>query len=141
MFKRSLLPALVGLSVMSFAAGTASSAALQKKELSAEEIKKRVENFGVGVTARVQVKLRNGTKMKGFIDSVGDDHFYLIRTDDQTGTSAIVAYSDVVQIEGKKSFVDWRKIAYRAGTGAGVVLSILRNLRLQGPRIGPRFHH
>lgn len=144
MSKKSLLHMLVCLSVLLFAAVTPASANLQKKEVSAEEVKKRVESFGLGVMARVKVKLRNGAKMEGFIDSAGDDHFYLIRTDDQMGTGDIVAYSNVARIEGKeekKSFMNWRKVAGGARTGAGALLSILRNLRLQGPRIGPRFHH
>jgi hypothetical protein len=146
MSKKSLPHTLVCLSVLVFSvvipAAPPASASSQKKEISAEEVKKRVESYGLGTTARVKVKLRNGTKMEGFIDSAGDDHFYLIRTDEQNGTAAIIAYSNVARIEGnevKKSLVNWRKVAYRAGTGAGVFLSILRNLRLQGPRIGPRF--
>jgi hypothetical protein len=149
MSKKSLLHILVYLSVLLIMVvmlppPPPASANSQKKELSAEEVKKRVESYGLGVMARVKVKLRNGTKMEGFIDSAGDDHFYLIRTDDQNGTATVIAYSNVARIEGnevKKGLVNWRKVAYRAGTGAGVFLNILRNLRLQGPRIGPRFHH
>jgi len=142
MSKKSLLRALFCLSALLFSAATPIASNLQEKETSAEKVKKRVESYGLGVTARVKVKLRNGAKMEGFIDSAGDDHFYLIRTDEENGTAAVIAYENVAQIEGneaKKSFMSWRKIANGAGTGAGVFLSILRNLRLQGPQIAPRF--
>jgi hypothetical protein len=143
MSKKSFLHTLVCLSLLLFAAGThAASATSQKKEPSAEEVKKRVVSYGLGVMARVKVKLRNGAKMEGFIDSAGDDHFYLIRTDEQNGTAAVVAYSNVARIEGKeekKSFLNWRQVTYRVGTGAGVLLSILRNLQLPGSDLGPRF--
>ena len=120
-------------------AGTVSSAGLTKKELSAEEVKRRVEGYGVGATARVKVKLRNGEKMEGFIDRAADDHFYLVRTDAGAGTSVVIAYSDVVQIGGQKSTIDWSSIGYRAGVGAKVLFKVLSVLRIHGPRIAPRF--
>ena len=145
MSNKSLLRSLVCLSVLLFtlvmSPPASASAASQKKEMSAEEVRTKVESFGVGLTARVRVKLRNGSKVKGFIDRAGDDYFYLIRTEGRYSTSVVIAYADVAQIEGVKSSIDWRKVAYRTGMGAGVALSILRSLRIQGPRIGPRFHH
>jgi hypothetical protein len=136
MFKKILLCALVCLLS---AAGTVSSATLQKKELSAEEVKRRVESFGIGATARVKVKLRDGARLEGFIDRAGDDHFYLVRTDNQTGTASVVAYGDVARISGQKSTFDWSRIGYRAGAGARVLFKVLSVLRINGPRIAPRF--
>ena len=145
MSNKSLLHTLVCMSVLLFTVvispPASASAASQKKEMSAEEVRTKVESFGVGLTARVRVKLRNGSKVKGFIDRAGDDYFYLIRTEGRYSTSVVIAYADVAQIEGVKNSIDWRKVAYRTGMGAGVALSILRSLRIQGPRIGPRFHH
>ena len=121
------------------AAAAASSPVLPKKELSAEEVKRRVESYGVGATARVKVRLRNGAKIEGFIDRAGDDYFYLVRTDGQTGTAVVVAYADVAQINGRKSTIDWRRIGYSAGVGAKVLFNALRVLRIQGPHIAPKF--
>lgn len=141
MSKKSLLHTLFCLSILLFAVVTPSSARSQQKEGSADEMKKRVESFGLGVMARVKVKLRNGEKMEGFIDSAGDDHFYLIRTDDLLGTGDIIAYSNVARIESKeekKSFLNWRKVVNRTAAGAGALLSVLRQLRFQGPQTAPK---
>lgn len=138
MLKKSLLQSLLFLPVLLLAAEPA-PARSQQKELSPEEVRTKVESFGVGMEARVRVQLRDGSKVKGFIDRVGDTHFYLIRTQGRTSTAVVIAYADVAQIEGVKRSINWRGIAYRTGTGAGVVLSVLRSLRLSGPRIGPRF--
>ena len=127
--------------VLCSAAAAASSAVLPKKEPTAEEVKRRVESYGVGAMARVKVKLRNGAKMEGFIDRAGDEHFYLVRTDGETGTAAVIAYADVAQIGGQKSTFDWRRIGYSAGVGAKVLFKALSVLRLQGPHIAPKFPH
>ena len=140
MFKKSLLTKLICLLILLFSAVMPSFARLQKKEQSAEEIKKRVESFGLGVNARVKVKLQSGAKMEGFIDTTGEEHFYLVRTDDESGTGDIIAYSNVARIESleeKKSFLNWRKVIYRTGAGASALLSVLRNLYLQGQQIAP----
>ncbi|HEX8846070.1 MAG TPA: hypothetical protein VF791_15575 [Pyrinomonadaceae bacterium] len=140
MFKKILLLGLICLMAPVTLSRAALAADLDEKEKpSAEEIKKKVESFGVGITARVKIKLQNGAKIKGFIDRAGDDHFYLVRTDEQMGTAVVIAYADVAQIKGQKSTVDWRNVAYKTGTGAGFVLKFLRALRIQGPAIAPRF--
>jgi hypothetical protein len=135
---------LCALLCLSFSTGTASLPAAAavvspKKDLSAAEVKRRVERIGVGEAARVKVKMRDGTKMEGFIDRAGEEHFYLVRTDGQRGTAAVIAYTDVAQIDGQRGLFDWRGIGYRAGAGAKVLLKALSVLRIQAPRIAPRF--
>jgi hypothetical protein len=134
-----LLTILLLINGLVFAGGVTPSRGATKKELSAEEVKKRVESFGVGATARVKVKLRDGGTMEGFIDSAGDDYFYLVRTDSGTGVAAVIAYADVAQISGQKSTLDWRGIGYKAGMGARVLFNVLRSMRLYGPRVAPSF--
>ena len=131
MLKRTALRGLIFLSTLALTAGYASSAGLERKELSEEQVKHRVESLGVGITARVKVRLRNGVEMEGFIERAGESHFYLVRTDEELGTAAIVAYRDVTRIEGEKTSVTWRKAVYRVG--AGFVLSTLRRLRILRP--------
>jgi hypothetical protein len=133
--------ALLCLSALLLTAGpTPSSAAIaQQRELSVEEVRTRVESFGVGLEARVRVRLKDGKKLEGFIDRAGEDSFYLIRTSGRYSTAVVVAYGNVARIESKKSSVNWRRVAYRTGMGAGVVLSFLRRLRMSGPAIAPRF--
>jgi hypothetical protein len=136
MFKNTSLRALISLLILLMAAGSASSTGLDGKELSEQEVKNRVESFGLGVTARVKVRLRNGSDMEGFIERAGEDHFYLIRTDEGVGTAAVIAYRDVIRIEGKTAMM-WRRVVDRMGTGAGLVLGALRRLRTLVPGYRP----
>ncbi len=108
------------------------------ESLSANEVKRRIESLGVGVAARVKVRLRDGMKMEGYIDLAGEDHFYLVRTDDKhVGTAAVVAYSDVVKLNGKKINLNWRNVTIRTGLGAAAFIAFVRSLRL-APKIGPQ---
>jgi len=75
--------------------------------------------------------------MEGFIEGAGEDHFYLVRTDEGLGTAAVVAYRDVRRIEAVKTAVTWRKVVDRVGTGAGLVLGALRRLRILIPGYRP----
>ena len=139
MLEKRSLQVLIWLLACVSAAGYASAAGFEKKELSEEEVKRRVESFGVGVTARVRVRLRNGVEIEGFIDRTGDDHFHLVRADERIGTEVVIAYREVSRLGGRKTSVNWRKVANRTGMGAGLVLSVLRQLRIHGPAIAPKF--
>jgi len=48
---------------------------------------------------RVKVKLRNGSEMKGRITQSGENSFTL--TDEKTGNRSDIAYTDVVNVEGR----------------------------------------
>jgi sRNA-binding regulator protein Hfq len=48
---------------------------------------------------RVKVKLRNGSELKGRITQSSDNSFTL--TDEKTGSRSDIAYTDVVNVEGR----------------------------------------
>ena len=60
-------------------------------------VRAKVQKLGIGRDARVEVKLRDNTRIKGFISEIGDDSFTV--TDSKTGTPHTVAYSDVNQVK------------------------------------------
>jgi sRNA-binding regulator protein Hfq len=99
-----------------------------------EKIKANVTKRGTGEKARVNVKMLNGTKMKGFISQVGEDSFTL--TDSKTKQTSTLAYSDVAQVK-KQGLSTTSKILIGVGVGVAVtavVLAVaLRNLEFFGP--------
>jgi thymidine kinase len=99
------------------------------------QVRAKVQKIGTSVKTRVRVKLHNGRKLEGYIGQIGEDHFYVVRTDSEKGSAAVVAFDDVQTLE-KRSYVTWREVVYRTGMGAGAVLGFLRDL---GATITPAF--
>ena len=62
-----------------------------------EQARAQVENLGVGRDARAEIKLRDETKLKGYVSATGGDSFTLM--DAKTGASRTVAYADVAQVK------------------------------------------
>jgi hypothetical protein len=97
---------------------------------SPEQVKAKVEQIGTGERARANVRLKNGTKLKGYIQRAGDTEFVL--TDKDKGTSTTLLYSDVDKIERRKghSTAKWVTIGAAAGVGAfvGILLIVIAHL-------------
>ena len=135
MIKKCLSVALLGLTLLftnlqliNAQTNTGNNAA------TVEKIKANVTKRGTGEKARVNVKMLNGTKMKGFISQVGEDSFTL--TDSKTKQTSTLAYSDVAQVK-KQGLSTTSKILIGVGVGVAVtavVLAVaLRNLEFFGP--------
>ncbi|HKQ53898.1 MAG TPA: hypothetical protein VJT74_16100 [Pyrinomonadaceae bacterium] len=126
----AMLFLLLGASVPATAQGDESAGVRR-----ALEVKGKVRKIGTGDHARVRVELRGGRKLEGYIGQIGEEHFYVVRTDGEKGTAAVVAF-DAVQSLERRSDVGWRDVVYRTGMGAGALLSFLRGL---GAMITPAF--
>lgn len=61
----------------------------------AEKARAEVQRLGVGQDARVEVRLRDKTKLKGYVSAAGEDSFTV--TDSKTGASQTVAYADATR--------------------------------------------
>jgi len=57
-----------------------------------EKVRARVQKIGVGRNARVEVKLRDNTQLKGYISAAEQDSFTV--TDSRTGSIRTVSYAD-----------------------------------------------
>ena len=99
------------------------------------EVKGKVRKIGAGVRRRVRVELRGGRKLEGYIGQIGEEHFYVVRTDKERGTAAVVAFDAVESLE-KRNDTTWRDVVYRTGVGAGALLGLLRDF---GAMITPAF--
>jgi hypothetical protein len=68
-----------------------------KSEQATSQIKADVARLGLGEKARVEVKMRDNTRLKGYVSTVGEDSFTVI--DSKTGASKTLAYADVARVK------------------------------------------
>ncbi len=61
-------------------------------------MKTQISKLGIGQDARVKIKLKDGSKIKGYISEVGDSQFVV--TDLETGQNTTVPYPGVKQVKG-----------------------------------------
>jgi hypothetical protein len=64
----------------------------------AEKVRSGVQKLGVGQDARIELKLRDKTKLAGYVSQSNDDNFTV--TDIKTGSSTVVSYPDVTKVQG-----------------------------------------
>ena len=70
----------------------------EKEAQFAEKVKSEIARLGTGADARVELKLRDKTKLKGHISEVGNESFAVV--DEKTGAVRTVAYPQVKQVKG-----------------------------------------
>ena len=99
MLKRILCLALAGLLVGVTGASPARAATREEKDARfAERVKAGIAKLGTGPDARVEVRLRDKTKLKGHLSEVNGEHFVV--ADSKTGAATAVAYAQVKQVKG-----------------------------------------
>ena len=98
--KRLLATLITGVLYFAFAMPAQISANTTPEEQArfAEKVKRGIVKLGVGPDARVAVKLRDNTKLSGYISEVNESSFVV--TNAKTGVSTVVAYPDVKQVKG-----------------------------------------
>ena len=79
-------------------------------------------SLGVGIDARIKVKLKDKTKLEGYIKEAGNEHFVI--TDARTGADTAVAYPQVSTAQGQ-NLSKGAKIAIGVGIAAAIVIVIL----------------
>ena len=95
---RSLIVLSLMLSLACYTSVRASSNP-EEDAKAAAKVKAALTKLGTGTDARVEIKLRDKTKLKGYVSELGDDHFMLVQ--DKTGTVTQVAYPQVQKVKGK----------------------------------------
>jgi hypothetical protein len=97
--KKVLALTLTGLLCHALALGATPPTAPGAEEArAAERVKAGVARLGVGPDARVVVKLRDKTKLKGYIREASEGGFVVV--DEKTGAATAVAYPQVGQVKG-----------------------------------------
>lgn len=87
-----------------------------------EKARQTVAKIGTGSKAKVDVKLRDSTKLKGYIGSSDDDSFALV--DEKSGASRDILFAEVDQLKKRKGGLGtgaWIAIA----AGAAVVVAVI----------------
>jgi hypothetical protein len=88
----------------------------------AEKVKANVQKLGTGESTRVKIRLRDQSKLEGYISDASGDTFTI--TNRKTGVATTVAYPQVKSIEGN-NLSTGAKIAIGAGIAAAIIFIIL----------------
>lgn len=102
-----------------------------KEVQTAEKTRVGILKLGIGKDARVEVKLRDNSKLKGYVSAVGKDSFTI--ADRKTGASSTVAYSDVTQVKGNNDSTRTKVIIGAVvAIGIGILLFSIRGAFCDG---------
>ena len=74
---------------------------VEKETKFAEKVKTDVAKLGTGKDSRIQVKLKDGTKLKGYVSQISENSFVVV--DEKTGALAEVPYPNAKQVKGNIS--------------------------------------
>ena len=119
MFKKYLTLALAVLVInLSLGATAFAETKAEKTAKFAEKVKVNVAKLGTGKDARVEVKLRDNTKLKGYISQINENNFVVVN--DKTGTASEVPYANAKQVKGN-NLSEGVKIALGIGLIVGLV--------------------
>jgi len=117
--KISSILLVVVLASMAYPSHAFAGAKSEKDAQFAEKVKSEIAKLGTGSDTRVEVKLRDKTKLQGHISEVGIESFTVV--DDKTGSLTAVTYPQVKQVKGN-NLSDGAKIAIAVGIFFAVVL-------------------
>jgi preprotein translocase subunit SecF len=88
-----------------------------------EAIKSKVARIGVGAKAKATIRMKNGTKVKGYIAQVQEDDFVV--RDRKTDAPTTIRYSDVLKVEENRGHSTARNVAIGVAAGVGAVLAVI----------------
>ncbi len=120
MIRKCLSLALVGL--MLCGVNLQNISAQTRADNAVEKIKTDVHRRGTGEKSKAVVKMKDGTKLKGYISQTGEDSFDL--TNSKTKQTTAIAYRDVAQVK-KQGLSKGAKIAIGVGIAAAVTVSLI----------------
>lgn len=94
----------------------------------AQKVQEDVRRIGTGEKAHIEVRLKDKTKLMGYVREAGENSFVVV--DSKTGAASTVQYQDVEKIKGK-GLSTGAKVALGLGIGVGaLVILVLIGLHL-----------
>jgi hypothetical protein len=118
MLKKLLMLTLVGLLVNLVAFVPVRAATREEKEARfAEKVREGIKRLGTGESARIELKLRDKTKLKGYVSALDDESFSVT---DAAGATTVVAYAHVKQAKGNNL-----STGQKVMIGVGIALVVL----------------
>ena len=97
MFRRTFAIMLSGLLLLTAFGYQGAGAQSRGDSHATEKIRSKVLKMGVGVNARVEVKLKDNTQFRGYISDANQDSFTVVER--STGSSRTVSYSDTSSVK------------------------------------------
>jgi hypothetical protein len=94
----------------------------EKQVVFVGKVKAGLEKLGIGEDTRVQVKLRDKTKLSGYISEINTETFVVNNL--KTGQSTAVAYADVAQVKGQ-NLTRGQKVAIGVGIAAILIIVVV----------------
>jgi hypothetical protein len=91
--------------------------------MTVEQVKIKIAKLGVGDKAKATVRLKDGSKVKGYIAQADDDNFVIRHR--KTNAPTTVLYTDVVKVESNRGHSTARNIGIGVGIGVGAFLAII----------------
>ena len=96
-----------------------------------EHVKHSVAKLGVGSKARATITLNNGTKVKGYVYTAGDEEFVV--RDRKTDAATTIRYADVKNVDDNRGHRNAKLAVIFVGIGAAVTLvAIFAAIRRNG---------
>jgi hypothetical protein len=119
MFKKTLSLSLVALLINLMAFNFAYADSKSEKEARfVEKVKAGVVKLGTGKDAKVAVKLKDGTKLKGYVGEINENSFIII--DEKTGVATEIPYPNAKQIKGNNL-----STGAKVAIGLGILAAVL----------------
>ena len=110
---------LIGLMLTTFGISPAYADTKEEKEIRfAARVKEGISKLGTGKEARVEIKLKDKRKLKGYISQSNAENFSVI---DETGTVTEVAYPQVKQVKGNNLSEGVKAVIFIGVLVAGLV--------------------
>ena len=101
MQKRLLSLGVIGL-LLNLTCYSSVAASSPPKEMEfAEKVKAAIAKLGTGADARVEVRLRDKTKLKGYISEADENGFVVVN--EKTGIATQAAYPQVKKVKGRNN--------------------------------------
>jgi len=97
------------------------TAAGQTRTSPLDKAKSQVAKLGVGSKARATIKLNDGTRVKGYVYSSGDEDFVI--RDRNTDAPTTVRYADVKSVDDNRGHSVARNVLIAVGIGAAVTIA------------------
>ena len=98
MLKKLMSMSLIVL-VMNLAVASVFAETNEEKEAKfTEKVRAQVTKLGIGKDARIDVKLKDGTKVKGYVSQINETGFVVMN--EKTATPMEVAYPQTKQVKG-----------------------------------------
>ena len=121
MFRRTFTIMLSGLLLLSAFGFQGAGAQSLVDQQATEKIRTKVLKMGVGVNARVAVKLRDNSQLNGYISDAGQDSFTVVERG--TGFNKTVSYADTQSVKKAGSGVSAKTLIIIGAVAAGAAVT------------------